>query len=104
MHGVLILGHGFIKENFIHIDEAMHDFIANVSNKQKLTKDELESLKKVVYRRVGFGIKYASVLARLPSFLFYTVYYVLSPLQISNIRLVLSKIYRRLVKIFYIFK
>ena len=96
--------HKLTKENFIQIDEAMHDFISNVSNKQKLTKVELKSLKKVVYRRVGFGIKYASVLARLPSFLFYTVYYVLSPLQILNIRLVLSRIYRRIVKIFYIFK
>ena len=96
--------HKLTKKNFIQIDEAMHDFISNVSNKQKLAKDELKSFKKVVYRRVGFGIKYASVLVRLPSFLFYTAYYLLSPLQISNIRLVLSNIYRRLVKISYIFK
>jgi glycosyltransferase involved in cell wall biosynthesis len=96
--------HKLTKKNFIQIVEAMHDFISNVSNKQKLAKDELKSFKKVVYRRVGFGIKYASVLVRLPSFLFYTAYYLLSPLQISNIRLVLSNIYRRLVKISYIFK
>ena len=93
-----ILNNKMTKANLSKINEAMKDLLNNVSQKQKLTKDELSSLKKVIYRRVGFGIKYADILARLPSFLFYPAYYVLSPLQLNQLRVMASRLYNYFIK------
>jgi len=89
------------KSDLIKINSAMHDLLNKACEKQKLTKDEFSSLKKVIYRRVGFGIKYTSILIKLPIFLFYPAYYVLSPLQLGNLRLIASKIYNNLVRLRY---
>ena len=99
-----ILNNKMTKANLSKINEAMKDLLNNVSQKQQLTKDELSSLKKVIYRRVGFGIKYADILARLPSFLFYPAYYALSPLQFNQLRIMASRLYNYFVKLRYIFK
>ena len=99
-----ILNSKMTKANFMKINCAMYDLLNKVSEKQKLTKDEFSSLKKVIYRRVGFGIKYADILARLPSFLFYPAYYALSPFQLNQLRIMASRLYNYFVKLRYLFK
>ena len=99
-----ILNSRMTKVNLMKINGAMCDLLNKVSEKQKLTKDEFSSLKKVIYRRVGFGIKYADILARLPSFLFYPAYYALSPFQLNQLRIMASRLYNYFVKMRYIFK
>jgi hypothetical protein len=99
-----ILNSRMTKVNLMKINGAMYDLLNKVSEKQKLTKDEFSSLTKVIYRRVGFGIKYADILARLPSFLFYPAYYALSPLQLNQLRVITSRLYNYFVKLRYIFK
>ena len=93
-----ILNSRMTKVNLMKINGAMYDLLNKVSEKQKLTKDEFSSLKKVIYKRVGFGIKYADILARLPSFLFYPAYYALSPLQLNQLRIMASRLYNYFVK------
>ena len=82
----------------------MCELLNQVFAKQKLTEDEFSSLKKVIYKRVGFGIKYADILARLPSFLFYPAYYALSPFQLNQLRIMASRLYNYFVKLRYLFK
>ncbi len=92
------------KVNFIMVSEALNSLIINITIQQRLTSIELASLKKIIYRRVGLGIKYANILIRLPSFFFCPIYYLLSPLKLRFLRVIFSKIYRYYLKIMYIFK
>jgi len=79
----------------VHI--VMDELFKNIIAKQRLSNDELEAFTKVVHNRIGLGIKYAPLITKLPSFLFYPVFYILSPLQIPNVRKVLSRLYHNLV-------
>ena len=88
------------KANIFKIKIVLDEFLTNVIQKQKLTDNELNSLKKILYRRVGYGVKYFSFLAKLPTIFFYPAFFALSPLQIASIRLTLSKIYYGLIKAF----
>ena len=92
------------KESLIRIHAAMTDLIYNISIKQKLSKEELSLMKKVIYRRVGLGIKLTPIITRLPTLLFYLAFYISSPLQLKNLRLWLSKFYHGLLKIPYLLK
>ena len=92
------------KEFLVRIHAAMTDLIYNISIKQELSKDELSLMEKVIYRRIGLGIKLTPIITRLPSFLFYLAFYITSPLQLKNLRLWSSKLYHRLLKIPYLFK
>ena len=97
-------GISFDKEYLEKINNALNDLILNVAEKQKLSTDELKSLKKIIYSRVGLGVCYASALTRLPAFLFYAGFYVLSPLQLHNVRRALSRIYNVGAGLRYFFK
>jgi glycosyltransferase involved in cell wall biosynthesis len=88
----------------IKIYAVMTDLIHNISTNQNLSENELGSLQKIIYSRVGFGVKFAPIITRLPSFLFYLAFYILSPLQLRNLRMWLSKSYHRLLKVRYLFK
>jgi len=88
----------------IKIYAVMTDLIHNISTNQNLSENELGSLQKIIYRRVGFGVKFAPIITRLPSFLFYLAFYIISPLQLRNLRMWLSKTYHRLLKVRYLFK
>ncbi len=92
------------KESLIRVYAAWTDLIYNLSLKQKLSEEELSSMKKIIYKRVGLGIKFTPILIKLPSLLFFLAFYVLSPLHLQNLRLWLSKIYHRLLKIPYLLK
>ena len=64
----------------------LQELFVRIKEKQKLSDDELNSLKKVIFNRVGVGIEYESSLSWLPSFLFMPIYYLLSPQQVRVIR------------------
>ena len=92
------------RKNLVRIYDAMTDLIYNVTIKQRLSIEESSSMEKIIYRRVGLGIKFFPIIKRLPDFLFYLVFYITSPLQLKKIRLLLSKIYHGLLKIPYLMK
>ena len=92
------------KDNLIRVHAALNNLINNITITQKLNNIELASMKKIIYRRVGFGIRYIHILAVLPSLLFYPIYYLFSPLRLSFLRIIISKFYRYYLKIVYIFK
>jgi len=84
--------------------EALDAMLDNAARQQRLTAEERESLERLIYRRVGHGVKYADALARLPSLLFFPCYYVLSPLQWRALKRTLSTLYMRYREMRYFFK
>jgi len=83
----------FNKEYIILISNLMDKLFKNISLKQNLSNVELESLKKIIYRRIGFGLFTPNLLKFVPSVLFMAVFYLFSPLFIKNLRQRLSRIY-----------
>ena len=75
---------------------ALYEMISNVRDKQNLSNNELKSLKNIVYRRLGLGVRYGGVLTRLPSVMFYLLFFGLSPLLIPKVRIALSGFYNKL--------
>jgi glycosyltransferase involved in cell wall biosynthesis len=88
----------------IKVYALMTDLLQNISIEQNLSENESSSLQKIIYKRVGFGVKFAPVITKLPSFIFYLVFYILSPLQLRNLRICVSRIYHSLSKVRYLFK
>jgi glycosyltransferase involved in cell wall biosynthesis len=68
----------------------LNALMANVKDTQNLSDREYSSLRRKIFRRVGLGVSYASVLTRLPNVLFYFLFYLLSPLLMPNLRAKLS--------------
>ena len=94
-------GRGYDKKHIRDIAFALDDMICNVRDMQNLSPDELKSLKKKIYRRLGFGVRYGTTLSRLPSILFYPVFFGLSPMLIPRVRLALSGAYSKLQELRY---
>ena len=92
------------KANIVKINHALKDLIKNITDKQRLSNNELKSLKKVIYLRVGIGIRYSQVLTKLPTIIFYPAYYLLSPLQLNALRSFASRTYRNFIKFLYTLK
>ena len=80
---------------------ALKEMITNVKNKQNLSLGEFKSLKNIMYRRLGLGVRYGGALARLPSILFYPGFFGLSPLLIPSVRRTLSGAYSKLQELRY---
>ncbi len=97
-------GNKFNQKYLSKIKVALDELYLNVAEKQKLTSNELSSLKRVINKRVGLGIRFSPLLIQLPSILFYPCYYILSPLQINGIRKILSRFYFHYLGLRYIFK
>lgn len=92
------------KDYLIIISGELENLLTNIEIKQQLSPAELSSLKKIIYQRVGLGIRYAKDLKHLPSFLFYSIFYLLSPLQIPELRKFLSGVYNTIVRLPYMIK
>ena len=82
----------------------LNQLVLNVNDKQNLTNNELKSLKKIFYKRMGLGVYYAKLLSRIPIFLYYPIFFSLSPLLIPQIRITFSKIYYKIHELRYIFR
>jgi hypothetical protein len=75
---------------------ALKEMISSVKDKQNLSHAELEAMKNIIFKRLGFGVRYGGVLTRLPALLFYPVFFGLSPLLIPGVRSLLSRAYNGL--------
>jgi glycosyltransferase involved in cell wall biosynthesis len=82
------------------IQRTLRELIQAVAGMQRLSAEELTSLKRLIYRRVGPGIRFAPVLSRLPAFVFYLT----SPMHLHNVRGRLSRVYTRLLAFRYTYR
>lgn len=97
-------GSGISGASLLKLKAAFDELLSNVTARQQLSKDERSALEKVIRKRIGYGVDYAGILARLPSFLFYPCFYALSPLQWRSLKRMLSNLYMRARETRYIFK
>jgi glycosyltransferase involved in cell wall biosynthesis len=97
-------GSKYNKEHLLDLAKDLDQLILNVKNKQKLTKDELKSLEKSIYKRIGLGVRYAKILSRLPTLIYYPMLFALSPMLMltPQTRVSLSRIYYKLFEFRYL--
>jgi glycosyltransferase involved in cell wall biosynthesis len=81
------------KLQLINFNKVLHELFDAVQKKQKLTHEEMKSLKKVFIKRLGLGLLYCHNFKFLPEFFFNISFTLLSPLTNPGIRKVLSKAY-----------
>ena len=81
------------KSYILETNLLLNKLFNNINYKQKMNKEELFSLKKTIFKRIGFGIKFLPFYSFLPSFLFEIIFYTLSPLYLKNLYTTVSKIY-----------
>lgn len=94
----------FNQNYLLRISLILKELFTHIKDKQKMNDEEMKSLKKIVYRRAGYGLRYASFLSRLPTVLFHPTFYILSPLQLTTFRRTLSSFYRNFLELRYLFK
>ena len=87
-----------------HLSVILEELFGAIWSGQSLTEEEFCSLKNKIFRRIGWGMRFAKSISKLPDFLFYPVFYSLSPMLLPNIRLVLSRCYHFLFKLPHSFK
>jgi glycosyltransferase involved in cell wall biosynthesis len=92
------------QDYLLRLSLVLNDLFVNIKNKQKMSDLEIKSLKKIVYRRAGYGIQYASYLSRMPSVFFFPIFYLLSPLQLTKFRHILTSTYQNFLKLRYFLK
>jgi hypothetical protein len=92
------------KDYLTIISGELENLLTNIEFKHQLSPAELRSLKKVIYKRVGLGIRFAKNLKHLPSLLFYPIFYLLSPLQIPKLRKLISEVFNKIVGLPYLIK
>jgi len=80
----------FNKKDFLSVSNKINALIENISLKQNLNKDEANSLKVLVFRRIGYGFKIASLLDVLPLSLFKIIFYLASPMYLNTLRKLFS--------------
>ena len=80
----------FNKKDFLSVSNKINSLIENISFKQNLNKDEVNSLKVLVFRRIGYGFKIVSLLDFLPLPLFKIIFYLVSPMYLVNLRKLFS--------------
>ena len=94
----------FSKEHILNMYSLLIKMFGSVKEKQDLTLNELASLKKTIFKRVGLGVYLIPCYKYLPSILFLSIFFILSPLFSKKIHWVTSKIYNLLYEMKYIFK
>ena len=87
------------KSYILEIDVLLNKLFDNINYKQKMNKEEKYSLKKIIFKRIGFGIKFLPFYSFLPSFLFTIIFYTLSPLYLTKIYTVISKTYSNIKRL-----
>ena len=97
-------GKKYEKNHMLQLAMNLEKLISNVEFKQNLTVDELKSLRKVIYKRVGLGVRYVKTLSKLPTFIYYPIFYALSPLLKPQIRIFLSEFYKKIKELRYLFR
>ena len=80
----------FNKKDLLIVSKKIYTLIENISLKQNLNKDEIASLKVLIFRRIGHGFKIGSSLNLLPLPLFKIIFYLASPMYITSLRKLFS--------------
>ena len=81
------------KSYILEMHTLLNKLFYNINYKQKMNEEEMYSLKKTIFKRIGFGINFLPLYSFLPSILFKVVYYTFSPLYLKNLYTVISKSY-----------
>ena len=76
----------FNKKDFLIVSNKIHSLIENISLKKNLNKDEITSLKFLIYKRIGYGFNITSSLNFLPLPLFKIIFYLASPMYLISLR------------------
>jgi glycosyltransferase involved in cell wall biosynthesis len=87
-----------------NISEKLNGMLSNIRKTKNLSNKEFVSLRTKIFMRVGYGVLFASVLCKLPNIIFYPIFYLISPLQIPNLRVKLSAFLSRIQRLRYLFK
>ena len=80
----------FNKKDFLIVSKKINTLIGNISLKQNLNKDEITSLKVLIFRRIGYGFNIGSSFNFLPLPLFKIIFYLASPMYITSLRKLFS--------------
>ena len=80
---------------------ALKQMLKNIKSALGLSPEEFSALSKVIYRRLGLGVKLGERLLFLPPILFYPIFFGLSPLLIPQVRRLVSTLYRRFRELRY---
>ena len=72
---------------------ALRQMFKNIKSMLGLSPEEFSTLSRVIYRRLGLGVKLGERLLFLPPILFYPIFFGLSPLLIPRVRRLVSTLY-----------
>ena len=76
----------FNKKDFLNVSNKINTLIKNITLKTNLNKDEITSLKFLMFKRMGYGFNFASSLNFLPLPLFKIIFYLASPMYLISLR------------------
>ena len=76
----------FNKKDFLNVSNKINTLIENIVLKTNLNKDEVTSLKFLIFKRIGYGFNIASSLNFLPLPLFKIIFYLTSPMYLISLR------------------
>ena len=76
----------FNKKDFLNVSNKINILIKNISLKANLNKDEITSLKFLMFKRMGYGFNIASSSYFLPLPLFKIIFYLASPMYLISLR------------------
>jgi len=78
------------KSNPLTISKKIKALIESVSLKQNLDKDEIYSLKRVLFQRIGYGFRISPSINFLPFQLLRIIFYIASPMYLITLKNLLS--------------
>jgi len=84
------------KKHLIEYSKILERLFEKVKTKQNLTFEEMETFRKTLVQRLGYGIIFCRYFGFLPKVLFYLFFNILSPLSNPSIRKPIVKLYSRL--------
>ena len=84
------------KRNPLIVSKKINALIESISLKQNLNKDEVNSLKSVIFQRIGYGFSIAPLISFLPFLLFKIMFYLASPMYLITLKNLLSFVRQKL--------
>jgi glycosyltransferase involved in cell wall biosynthesis len=83
----------FNKRYLTDIKDILYELFSQVEERQNLSFLEMKAFKKVIFKRIGFGLRFFDYYRYLPSFLVVPIFYLLSPLYLNRFYKFLSWLY-----------
>ena len=76
----------FNNKDFLNVSNKINTLIKNIELKTNLNKDEITSLKFLMFKRMGYGFNIVSSFNFLPLPLFKIIFYLASPMYLISLR------------------